>query len=227
MKSTPRFNIKYPEGADKPKDFPAHTEALALSVESALIAASIPGTSNPDIRVCPTAAARNSYFGTPTTTAAQLALQARGPLAIRTDTDSIERYWAAKSASNPHGKATAGWYPVAGASVALPPADLITSNAASVGAGFKLFRNYEGFVTGEVDIGRSTNTDFPNGGDLVQLPVGWRPESTVERPGAVTQGGSPGFHTAQIQTNGWIRVWSIGSLAANRVLRFATNYQAA
>lgn len=115
MKSTPRFNIKYPEGADPARDFPLHTEAMALSIESALVAAGVPGTSNPDIRVCPSATARNSYYGSPSTTSAKLALQARGPLAIRTDTGWIETYYADYNATtNPQGATPAGWYPVAG-----------------------------------------------------------------------------------------------------------------
>lgn len=113
---TPVYSIPVPGSDDKPKDFSDQIWALGLGVEAALQAASIPGTSNPDIRVSATAAARDAYFGTPATEAARLALQARGATTLRTDKGWTERYFATYNAStNPQGATPAGWYPIDGA----------------------------------------------------------------------------------------------------------------
>ncbi|HXG71265.1 hypothetical protein [Plantibacter sp. RU18] len=112
IQRTPIFGIKWPDSREKPKDHGTNQEAMALSIEAALLAASIPPTSNPDVRVAPSEAARDAHFGKPATAAAQLALQARGPMVIRTDTGHTERYFAAyNAATNKAGRAVAGWYP--------------------------------------------------------------------------------------------------------------------
>lgn len=113
---TPLYGIEYSGPGEKPRDYGIQQERLAKSVETALALASIPPTGNPDIRVATTAAARNAHFGTPTTAAAQLALQNRGATCIRPDQGWTERYYAAYSATNPGGaRGGAGWYPVDGA----------------------------------------------------------------------------------------------------------------
>lgn len=67
-------------------------------------------------RVCASAGARDTAWGTPTTTATRLALQNSGATTIRTDLGLTERYYAAyDAATNPGGMAAAGWYPVGGA----------------------------------------------------------------------------------------------------------------
>lgn len=110
---TPRYGIEYSGPGEKPKDYTTQQERLAKSVEAALALASIPDTGNPDVRVAPTAAARDAYFGTPSTAAAQLALQNRGALAIRTDTGQLERYYGLYNVNtNKGGRAVAGWYPM-------------------------------------------------------------------------------------------------------------------
>lgn len=113
---TPVYNIPVPGADDKPKDFSDQIWALGLGVEAALAAASIPGTSNPDIRVSASAAARDAYFGTPTTSAAQLALQRRSALTLRTDLGWAEQYFALYNATtNPAGaRGGPGWFPVFG-----------------------------------------------------------------------------------------------------------------
>lgn len=109
---TPRYGIEYSGPGEKPKDYTTQQERLAKSVEAALALASIPDTGNPDVRVAPSAAARDAYFGTPSTAAAQLALQNRGALAIRTDTGQLERYYGLYNVNtNKGGRAVAGWYP--------------------------------------------------------------------------------------------------------------------
>lgn len=65
--------------------------------------------------VAASSTARDTYWGTPTTTATQRALQDRGAHTIRTDLGWTERYYATWNGStNPGGAAVAGWYPVAG-----------------------------------------------------------------------------------------------------------------
>ena len=125
--TTAHYGWPYPTGSDKAKDLPAHIETLAQSIENTMRGATIPPTANADVRAVASVAARNAYFGAPSTTAAQLALQARGPLAIRTDLGIIEQYFAAKSVSNPQGKPTAGWYQIGGGQDTRPVAGSISS----------------------------------------------------------------------------------------------------
>jgi hypothetical protein len=57
--------------------------------------------------------ARDSRWGVPTTSAAQLLLQNLGARTVRTDTGYTERFHGIYNAtSNPGGRTTAGWYPV-------------------------------------------------------------------------------------------------------------------
>lgn len=137
---TAHYGWPYPTGSDKAKDLPVHIETLAQSIENTMRGATIPPTANADVRAVASVAARDAYFGAPTTTAAQLALQARGALAIRTDLSTIEQYFAAKSVSNPQGKPTAGWYPLGGSS-AIPDTqwkrvDDPTQKVGTLGAGY-------------------------------------------------------------------------------------------
>jgi hypothetical protein len=71
--------------------------------------------------VAASATARDSRWGLPTTSAAQLVLQNLGARTIRTDTGFTEQYFAIFHAStNPGGRLTAGWYPLPQAAGLLP-----------------------------------------------------------------------------------------------------------
>lgn len=68
---------------------------------------------NPTVYVASSEAARNTHWGTPTTSSTQLALQNLGATTIRTDLQMTERYFATYNAStNPGGARVPGWYPV-------------------------------------------------------------------------------------------------------------------
>lgn len=114
MGNTPKYRIPYPDPASKAYLLPGFMKSLSEGVEAALTAAGVPAATNGDRITAPSVAARNAYFGTPTTTATQLALQARAATCDRTDTGWTERYYAARSATNPGGTRTPGWYPIAG-----------------------------------------------------------------------------------------------------------------
>lgn len=61
------------------------------------------------------AADRDAYWGTPSTSTAQRLLQDRGAHTVRTDKGWTERYYATwNGTTNPGGASVAGWYPVAG-----------------------------------------------------------------------------------------------------------------
>ena len=112
---TQRFGIPYPDSQTQAYRLGDELQQMAGGVEAALIAAGVPAVTNPDRAVCPTAAARDSHYGVPSTPAARLALQTRGAECIRLDTGYTERYYADYDAStNPGGAAPAGWYPIAG-----------------------------------------------------------------------------------------------------------------
>lgn len=57
-------------------------------------------------------AARNAFWGSPSTSAAQLALQAKGPLAIRSDFGGLVQTYLGPydATTNPQGANPAGWY---------------------------------------------------------------------------------------------------------------------
>lgn len=72
-------------------------------------------TNNPTVFVAASSAARDTKWGTPTTSSTQLALQNKGATTIRTDTGIVERYFATYNVStNPGGMKTPGWLPISG-----------------------------------------------------------------------------------------------------------------
>lgn len=76
-------------------------------------------TNKPTVFVASSAAARDTKWGTPTTSSTQLALQNLGATTIRTDLGVVERYFALYNAStNPGGvSGAAGWFPIDGSAV--------------------------------------------------------------------------------------------------------------
>jgi hypothetical protein len=118
MGTTPVFGIRYPDGTTKAKDLPAALATFGTDIEAALLNAEIPPAQPAPVMVAATAAARDAYWGVPTTTTAQLALQNRGATTERRDTGETERYYALyNQSSNPGGMSAAGWYTVGGAAV--------------------------------------------------------------------------------------------------------------
>lgn len=58
-------------------------------------------------------AARDSYWGVPSTSAQQLALQNKGARTVRTDKGITEQYFGVYNvSSNPGGRDSSGWYPI-------------------------------------------------------------------------------------------------------------------
>lgn len=113
--TTPLYRIPYPDGTTKAYRLGDELAAMAAGTEAALIAAGVPAATNPDRIAAPSAAARDTHFGVPSTEAARLALQARGAEATRTDLGWTERYFATyNAATNPSGMTPAGWYQVDG-----------------------------------------------------------------------------------------------------------------
>lgn len=183
---TPIYGIEFAGPGEKPKDYTIQQQALARSIEDALARALVPPTGNLDIRVAASAAARNAYFGAPATTAAQLALQARGPLCVRTDLgNQVETYLAARTAGNPQGNpAGAGWYSIGGAAApddtgwlligsAGQPAYATKYSAVTTATGGAAIRKKAGIVYlggGMLASGGTAPGDVP-----FVLPVGWRP----------------------------------------------------
>lgn len=114
MERTPVYGIPYPGPTDKPKDASTHFAGIANGVEAALQTAVIPPVVAASIYVAPSDAARDAFWGKPTTPADQLTLQNRGATTIRSDKGYTEQYFAAYNAStNPGGAGAAGWYVVA------------------------------------------------------------------------------------------------------------------
>ena len=61
--------------------------------------------------IASSSAARDSYWGVPSTSTQQLALQNKGARTVRTDTGYVEQYFAVyNSSTNPGGRDSAGWY---------------------------------------------------------------------------------------------------------------------
>lgn len=69
---------------------------------------------NPTVYVANSSAARDAYWGVPTTGSTQLALQNLGATTIRTDLGRTEQYLANYSGGNLGGAKTQGWYPLSG-----------------------------------------------------------------------------------------------------------------
>lgn len=113
---TPLYRIPYPDAATKANKLGDELALMGAGVEAALIAAGVPAATNPDRIAAPSVAARDAYFGIPSTEAARVALQARGAETMRTDRGWTERFYASyDAATNPGGVRTAaGWYPTAG-----------------------------------------------------------------------------------------------------------------
>lgn len=109
--STPLYGIPVPDGTSLAKNLPAELKAMGEGFEAALNAHVAIPVSNPAVVTATSEAARDSYWGTPTTETARLTLQARGATTIRTDKNITERFFATyNAASNPQGRTPAGWY---------------------------------------------------------------------------------------------------------------------
>ncbi|MGO2659583.1 hypothetical protein [Mycetocola reblochoni] len=108
---TPTYRIPYVSMYDPYYDLPATDKAMATRVEAILASLSVDPAPLVAFRVVPSATARDAAFGTPQTATTQRALQDRGPVVVRLDTGTVERYYAAyHSTNNPGGADTAGWY---------------------------------------------------------------------------------------------------------------------
>ncbi|WP_349866851.1 hypothetical protein [Leifsonia sp. WHRI 6310E] len=160
---TPLYAIPVPDSTTKAYQLGDELYAMGIGVEQALIAAGVPAATNQDRVVAATAAARDAKFGTPTTEAARLALQARGAECVRTDKGWTERYYATFDAtSNPGGAPTAGWYPIAGSMPAFvcstPVAQAVTGGWSIIAAAFgsppapDLNRGFRSFSAGVLTI---------------------------------------------------------------------------
>ena len=109
--TTPVYGIPYPDGTTKAKNLPAELAAMAAGVEASLLAASIPPVTPAAVMVAASVAARDAYWGVPSTEAERIALQNRGATTLRTDKGWQERYLATYDATtNPAGANPAGWY---------------------------------------------------------------------------------------------------------------------
>lgn len=119
--STPLYGIPVPDGTSLAKNLPAELKAMGEGFEAALNAHVAIPVSNAAVVTATSAAARDSYWGTPTTETARLTLQARGATTIRTDKNITERFFATyDSTSNPQGMTPAGWYPIGSPSSLIP-----------------------------------------------------------------------------------------------------------
>lgn len=119
--STPLYGIPVPDGTSLAKNLPAELKAMGEGFEAALNAHVAIPVSNAAVVTATSAAARDSYWGTPTTETARLTLQARGATTIRTDKNITERFFATYDAtSNPQGMTPAGWYPIGSPSSLIP-----------------------------------------------------------------------------------------------------------
>lgn len=119
--STPLYGIPVPDGTSLAKNLPAELKAMGEGFEAALNAHVAIPVSNAAVVTATSEAARDSYWGTPTTETARLTLQARGATTIRTDKNITERYFATYNATtNPQGMTPAGWYPIGAPSSLIP-----------------------------------------------------------------------------------------------------------
>lgn len=119
--STPLYGIPVPDGTSLAKNLPAELKAMGEGFEAALNAHVAIPVSNAAVVTATSAAARDSYWGTPTTETARLTLQARGATTIRTDKNITERFFATYDATtNPQGMTPAGWYPIGSPSSLIP-----------------------------------------------------------------------------------------------------------
>lgn len=113
--ATPKFGIRYPRPTAPAAKLPTAFEHIATDLDTALeLGGKEPGGGGP-FHVATSAAARDAFWGIPSTPADQRALQDRGASTVRTDLGYTERYFATyDAATNPGGRSTAGWYPVEG-----------------------------------------------------------------------------------------------------------------
>lgn len=119
--STPLYGIPVPDGTSLAKNLPAELKAMGEGFEAALNAHVAIPVSNAAVVTATSSAARDSYWGTPTTETARLTLQARGATTIRTDKNITERFFATYDATtNPQGMTPAGWYPIGAPSSLIP-----------------------------------------------------------------------------------------------------------
>lgn len=115
---TPVYGIRYPDSTTKLKELGGELAQMGGDFERAMQTAGIPPVSNPQIIAAPSAAARDAYWGTPTTEATRLALQAKGAQTVRTDKGWTEQYYATYNAgTNPQGALPAGWYQTNGGGI--------------------------------------------------------------------------------------------------------------
>lgn len=121
MGVTPIYNISYPDGTTRVIDLPTALHDEAYSIEAALTAFGMPPVISGTPIVAASSAARDLYWGVPSTASARRALQNLGAEAIRTDTGITERYYAGLTdgGANPGGKAVAGWYNIQAVSAGL------------------------------------------------------------------------------------------------------------
>jgi hypothetical protein len=113
--TTPIYGIRFPNSTTKVKDLGAELGVMGGDIEAALQAAGISPVVSGQVISAKTDAARDTYFGKPTTEAERLALQIQGPVVVRTDKGWTEQYYATyNAATNPQGATPAGWYPVSG-----------------------------------------------------------------------------------------------------------------
>ncbi|WP_396190131.1 hypothetical protein [Flavobacterium sp.] len=119
--STPLYGIPVPDGTSLAKNLPAELKAMGEGFEAALNAHVAIPVSNAAVVTATSAAARDSYWGNPTTETARLTLQARGATTIRTDKNITERFFATYDpTSNPQGMTPAGWYPIGSPASLIP-----------------------------------------------------------------------------------------------------------
>lgn len=112
--ATPLYGIRYPKATAKAYTLPTKLADLATDMETVLHDAAMPAVISSAIIVAASSTARDSHWGTPTTSTARLALQGLGATTIRTDLGIVQQYFAnlTDGGTNPGGRTTAGWYQV-------------------------------------------------------------------------------------------------------------------
>jgi len=227
---TPVYNIPVPDNNTKAVNLGAELYAMGLGVESALQAASIPPTVNGDVRAVASAAARDAYYGTPTTEAQRLALQARGPLAIRTDLGVVQAYAATYNAStNPGGRSTPGWYIISGYQTVETPLTIL-SPWANFGSAVSAIWMFGRMAYAEISIANAATGSFgATESQFATLPIPGTqaPAADTRMVGVQQQQGlSATFATARVTSDG-LMYWtpssaSSGSPSAQGFRFFAT-----
>lgn len=218
---TPVYGIRYPDSTTKLKELGGELAQMGSDFERAMQTAGIPPVSNPQIVTAPSAAARDAYWGTPTTEAARLALQAKGAQTVRTDKGWTEQYFATFNAStNPQGTTTPGWFVVSGRPEPLNTALIIPKAGWTVDPATTASR-----VGNRVVLScRLNKSSSINNDDIgAVMPLGWRPGADV-RGAAINYGsGSPGG--VSVYANGEIHIYT-AAVSGLVVAYFAITYDA-